>query len=75
MSTATTGRQASDPTEEQIATITADIRRGWSMAEHYRRAGKRVPARFASSADENMGRVQCVTMGGSLGDGVGEPME
>ena len=43
------------------------------MAEHYRRAGRRVPARFASEADENCGRVLAVNVSGSLGDGVGEP--
>lgn len=69
------GWQPGDPTAEEIAAITADIRRTWSMAEHYRRAGRRVPARFASQADENAGRVQIVTIGGSVGDGVAEPVE
>lgn len=74
-STSLCGMQPGDPTPEDIAAACREIQRGWSQRDFYIRAGRRVPSRFASSADEDMGRVQAVSVGACLGDGVGEPVE
>ena len=69
------GWQPGDPTPEDIATACREIQRTWSQREFYIRAGRRVPARFASSTDYECGRTQMVNVSGCLGDGVEDPVE
>ena len=72
-STSLTGWQEGDPTPEDIAAITADIRRSWSHREHYVRAGKRVPGWLSRNDDPQAAGWTAPVV--SLGGGVGEPVE